>query len=238
MNSKFKKLVLIMLIGVMLFSCFNVSYADTKNNKLPKPIWKMVLVQNGVPREITFDELKRIYPMNVISKHIHANDGIGFKNSIIENTPISPMSITFYKYIEIEGEDDLNYDMAKPVTPWINGSRNGARISYGQSESYTSTFSVGLTSSKINAILQEIGASYAKSASSSASFGMEFDIAPYETARVIFAPTTRETEGILQTWQQLEDELNPRLISEEPSSGIVVRKVGKFADGLYYLEYM
>ncbi|SNT21928.1 hypothetical protein SAMN05446037_10556 [Anaerovirgula multivorans] len=237
MNVKFKKIFSVLLIVVMMISSFSIAFADEVNDEeLSKPV-EMILVENGVPRVITFDELEKIYPANILSESLMPNeDVIDFKTPSDEGDLVTPMSTTFYKYVEKSGKDSINYNDSKAVTPWIDGGQDGSSVSYGESITHTSSFGVSATV-EINAILATLGASYVKSSSNSTSFGATFTIGANKRARVRFAPTTRASEGTVQTWRQLEGELNPRLISEKAASSTVVRKVGNFADGLYYLEY-
>lgn len=232
----FKKLFSVILVGIMLFSTLNLSFADS--GVLPNPEDKMVLVENGIPGKITHKELKELFTMDETSESLmfHKNETAS-RYSPVGDDVVIPYSTTYYKYVESSGRDSIKSSDSKPVTPWINGSQDGGSISYGQSESFTSIFSAGLTSTKINSIVASLGVNYSRTVTSNESFGTTFSVGPNKIARVRFAPTVRDTQGKVQTWRQLEGELNPRLISEESASGSVTKKVGKFADGLYYLEY-
>ena len=149
-------------------------------------------------------------------------------------TSFQPEAAVYYydKYIETSYSNI--YGTAVAVTPQIVGP---GTISYGQSKSITSTFSVSVTSGDISTIIAKLGSNFSKSASSNENFGMTFHIPAGKTQRIYFQPRLRSTVGRIETWKQRESDLYPSLESTKNVSGKVVTKVGKFADGKYYAGY-
>lgn len=198
----------------------------------------MVLVENGIPRLITYDELQRLYPMNLTEQASSVKEyETDTNDSLKEHDVITPNGMYFYRYKENSGYDFLDYNDEKAVTPLVNGGEDGASVSYGWSLSHSSTFSFGIDSTKINDVISGIGTSYTSTASNSQSFGATFNIGPGKTARIMFVPMKRATYGTLKYYRQLEGELEPKLISQESTNAKVVKKVGSWADGLYYPRY-
>lgn len=218
---------------VMLFSSLGLAFANEENTKLSQNDEEMmILVEKGMPRLITHDELQRLYPMN-ISEQVSNNEYETVLNDSFsehDEDVITPNSMNWYTYSESSGFDILDYADEKEVTPVVSGGEDGSSISYGWSKTHSSTFQFGLTSTKINAILSGLGASYTRSASNSESFGATFHIGAGKQARIMFVPMKRSTQGKIKYWRQLEGESQPRLISEESTSANVIKKVGSWAD--------
>ena len=149
---------------------------------------------------------------------------------------ISPMSIIFFTYSETFGADSFRFTLSQAVTPWVHGGAGGATISFGQSQTFSSSWQLGLTADQINAVVGGLGINYSRTASSSTSFAVTFVVSPNTIGRVRFAPTLRYSSGNLLTWRQGNQELNPRIISTRPTVNDVIRRVGAWADGLHYLE--
>ncbi|OWZ83350.1 hypothetical protein [Natranaerobius trueperi] len=219
---KFVLLFVVML--VLALGTSNVLAESVTDEK------KAVLVEDGSTRVVTHEELDELYP-----KEVELDENSVTK--VDKKDSISPKSITFYEYVEESATEDIDYSKSEHVTPWIDGSKDGATVSYGQSKTFSSSFDIGLSSSQINVILGELGVSYKETTSNDESFGTTFNISSGDVARVRFAPMVRESEGKIQTWRQLEGQANPRLRSEEAASASVLKEVGNFADGIYYLEY-
>lgn len=183
----------------------------------------VILVENGIPRQITREEYDRITTEN---------------REVSFNQPeISPYAITFDRYTASSSREYLDRSKKKAVTPAVKGDpNNGTTISYGNSISFSASYSISLTSGEISTILSSVGGSYVKSASSNSNFGATFHVPANQIRRVYFTPYVLETKGKLQKYVQNESEANPRPQGSPKSvTAKFIKKVGSFADGLYEL---
>lgn len=211
---------------IMLMSFFTV-YADEFKD-IDKMGDKVILVRNGIAEVLTFEEAERLYPNKEIIVDNEMNK---------DDSEIVPFYTSWDKYIEKSYREKLDYSSSVPVTPWTDGGEDGASISYGISKTVSTTFTGSITSGELSVILNTLGGSYAKSASTTEVFSSTFNVGKNKTARVRFAPAIRTSRGVLQHWSQSEHALEPVLRSEKNVTVYAVQKVGKFADGIYYLEY-
>ncbi|WP_312939913.1 hypothetical protein [Oscillibacter sp.] len=147
-----------------------------------------------------------------------------------------PLYIRTVKYQESSGNTYLVYSKEYAVTGLLQGGQDGGSISYGQSQtvSETLTANVSLSASYKDTIVATLGVSYTKSAENSSSFGMTINIGAGKTARIMFVPMMRHTNGVLTVVTEYN---NGTFTDTYNVSGFVPQKVGAYADGLYYPKY-
>ncbi len=149
---------------------------------------------------------------------------------------VQPLYIRTVKYQESSGNTYLVYSKEYAVTGLLQGGQTGGSISYGQSQavSETLTANVSLSASYKDIIVATLGVSYTKSAENSSSFGMTINIGAGKTARIMFVPMMRHTNGV----RTVVTEYNNGTFTDTYNvSGIVPQKVRAYADGLYYPKY-
>lgn len=178
-----------------------------------------ILVENGIPRPITKAEYELLL------------EGIEVD---IPTSPIESRGISFEKFVPEVTTRYLNGSLKTAVTPLINGENGGSKIYYGESITFTASFSLSLSSDIKKMVAVTVGG--APSAASNSSFQAVFEVPPHELGRVVFTPFYYKSSGTLQHWYQGEHELDPSLSDEEFLTADLPIQVGKFADGLYELE--
>lgn len=213
-----KKLMSLVITGIMLISGTTMAFAES--NSYNEYVNDAIYVENGVPRRVTEIELDKLI-----------NESIRVDTSSLEShftgvSSINTRGEDYYKYINYMIDDYIDTAKGKRVTPYTQGP---ASISYGNSETFASSFSISL-SAPIKSAMGSIGTT--KSYSSSSQFGTAFTIKSGERKAVFFYPRVNEYKGKLSkiSWLTAAELSSETIYSKHPV------KLGSFADGLYRLE--
>lgn len=191
-------------------------------------IGNFILVENGISRTITYDEFLKLN----IPKEIKLKNNL--QRSAIE--PRRAGVIYFSKFVETNRSENIDRTKKVAVTPWFEARYNDEKITVGESKTITSSFSVSLTSNKKTQILAAAGASYSHSVSTSTTFSGTQTIPKGKQGRVMFAPTILTLKGNVEDYHQSDSALYPTLDKTTFVTSELPKKVGSYADGLYYTE--
>lgn len=180
-----------------------------------------VLVYDGIPYELNSAQVRELelcgLEIFVERNNIPSVPAAGY---VGEQAGLMNQPGYINAYYETSGSDVLRYDLAKYVTPEYTGP---CQITYGESQTFTSTFSGSLTLQIKLKVIADIGGSYSYSASSSAQISATYTVPEFETARIRFVPRMRHTVGIYS----YDSFTNYNV------EAYIVKKVNGFADGLY-----
>ena len=229
---KMKKILSMLLaVGMIVGMGINAFAFDTDNIYMENVIY----IENGIPKQITKSEYLLLLSNAICNKN--SKSEIQNKQNINDVSREAP--IYFSKFIVSEKNERLDYSGMIEVTPIISGGEDGATVSIGESYTHTSTFSISLNYSEKQTIISSLGFEYVNSASNNKSFGSTFSIGPGKRARVVFIPMKCFASGDLQHWVHHSGDLDATLQSTDYGVEVcAVKKVGRYADGLYELRYV
>lgn len=214
--------ILVMLFIVCLSKYNNSVYAQPENY-----VKNAILVENGISREITENELLEFKKESIKENNIIESELVS--NTLDSDNDIVPYDTAFsdtYKFNISVSNKYIDYVKQQAVTP-IHGG--GGTISYGKSASFSASFSISLSTNALQKVKSTVGGSF--SATSNKSFGMTFNVPAGKKGRVMFAPMTKKSGGILTTYSGVTGkEKNKKYLTVYQPV-----KVNSFADGLYYL---
>lgn len=247
MNKRLKKVVAIILTAAIAMTTSAPVFASTSIDDTEDIV--AVVVKNGIATPFTESEYdqylkdqgRAITAKELMEGNVVVPDG-QLPETVIENdtvTNVMPRYTVYESYDESSGNNAVRYSMAKAVTPLTNGNEDGSTVSYGESVTFTEslTAEATLTSAIKEYVIGELGASYSISASNNSSFGVTMNIAAGKVARVMFAPAMRYTDGQYVKRTVYNNNGGENLVVRN-ITGYIPIKVGNFADGEYYLQYV
>ena len=206
----------------------NMTEADIYyDSELDQYVTNLTLVENGIPREISFHEFKNL----------------NSKSKVVDLEPlnyvIEPMYTMYYsKFIESSRSEVTDKNNSLTVTGWYEAEHAPEKITVGESKTIQNSFSVSLTGAQKDSIFAKVSGSYTKSASTSTNISGTQTVPKGFRGRVRFAPTLLVLKGNVENWKHLDGTLEPVLINTIRS---VVAKYPRktdfgYASGLYYTE--
>ncbi|MGJ0846104.1 hypothetical protein ACR77J_05390 [Tissierella praeacuta] len=199
-------------------------YYDEDTNQY---VTNFILIENGVSREISFQEFKKI---------TSNSQEVSFKP---QDTLIEPMStIYFSKFIESSRSEVTDKKKSLVVTQWYEARYAPEKITVAESKTIQNSFNVSLTGAQKDSIFAKVSGGYTRSASTSKSISGTQTVPKGYKGRVRFAPTLLVLKGDVENWKHQDGTLNPVLI--DITRNVVASYPRKtdtdFADGLYYTE--
>ncbi|SQB33594.1 hypothetical protein [Clostridium cochlearium] len=210
-------------------------YYDYINNTY---VTNLYVVENGVTREITFDEyMDSVKSYSENTENTAKNLNIEFAKD--DSSIIAPMGLFIHDVFEKSYETTYNnYDWEKRVTPEVTAQFGDEKITIGESYSFTRTLNVSLAGAKENAIKLTLTGAISHSATNSESFSATQTIPKGYIGSVYFAPRVLEARGTVVSTLWDSDERDP-IREVDRITGVVAKyplKVGKYADGIYYTK--
>ena len=216
-----KKFMRLLLAMTLVATCFITTTAFAANDDNMQPVideHTAVLVENGIPRLISAEEAEKLLAEEVVES---VNTNIADETSIISTNAANSLN---YRYVPSSTSTVLDYSQRKKVTPDHQGY---CTITYGESYTFTRTFSAEIKIPLQNAVTASIGASV--SGSNQASFSATYTVPAGKTGYVQFTPKIKKTYGTMQTLRNNVVTNTSSLTVNDPVLA------GSFCDGLYQL---
>ncbi len=233
----FKKVgCLVFAVAMCMSMGVSALAADANPAESQVYISNIYLVEDGIGREISYEEYAALEEQYAQHKESRISNDIVMPLAI-KPPEVSPTYVTYDEYINDDSAEYDYYDFDNPigVSSVLEGPLT-VNVSEVESKTISATFSIAVPLTIKNKIVKSatFSGSLGISTTTSKSQSISGTVPAGMYGRICFRPRYNHMEGTLQHWITYETGFSG-IVSQEHIESDIPIKVGKFADGIYYL---